>query len=73
MYCYLNYIYVKHFLGGRRFGAAGVGARPQKFRRACRRSQNRPAGAPADHSFGGAGGDALMIPKRCLPQPCVCP
>jgi hypothetical protein len=36
-----------------------VGARPQFLGRACRRSQNGPAGALADHSFGGAGGDAL--------------
>jgi hypothetical protein len=33
------------FFWGRRFGAAGVGARPQNFGRACRRLQNGPSGA----------------------------
>jgi hypothetical protein len=44
---------------GRHFRGAGVGARPQFSGRACRRSQNGPAGAPASYKFGGAGGDAL--------------
>jgi hypothetical protein len=39
------------FFGAQYFGAAGVGAWPQKFGRACR--------CPAGHNFGGTGGDAL--------------
>jgi hypothetical protein len=38
-----------------------VGGRPQFRGRACRRSQNSPAGAPASYKFGGAGGDALNL------------
>jgi hypothetical protein len=33
------------FFWGQRFGAAGVGARPQNFGRVCRRPQNGPSGA----------------------------
>jgi hypothetical protein len=52
MYCYLNYICKETIIWRRRFGIAGVGARPQFPERACRRSQNRHTDAPDGHNFG---------------------
>jgi hypothetical protein len=49
---------------GRRFGGAGVGAWTQFPGRACRRSQNGPAGAPAGYKFRGANGDVLIVPLK---------
>jgi hypothetical protein len=44
-----------------RFGATGVGAPTPILERACRRSQNGPADAPAGYKFGGSGEDALRF------------
>jgi hypothetical protein len=65
-----NNIYVLLFIKKRLsycFGGAGVKARPQFSKRAYRRSQNDPAGAPVGYKFEGADGDALKtwrIPKH---------